>query len=221
MNFKYQIIDTGDGSKTIYLPHLDETYHSHHGALKEARHIFVEAGLHAQKKEEIAVLEIGFGTGLNAIVTIENSKNRKIQYDGIELFPLSKELIDVLGYKSLLDSSLGDFYDGLHAADWNMYVTIKDGFELRKIEVDFTTYEFSRKYDLIYFDAFAPNKQEEMWTVDLFERLYQACNDGAILVTYCVKGVVKRALKEVGFEIEKLPGPKGGKREMLRAWKRA
>lgn len=219
-DFKREIQVTKDGSKTLYIPEMDESYHSHHGTLIESQHIFIDNGLKALNKDAINLLEIGFGTGLNAITSYTYSeKMDHIYYDGLELYPVQKEIIDEIDHERFLNDEEKKAFKKMHDIEWGISHGISDQFTLRKIQSDFTTHEYDRLYDLIYFDAFAPNKQEEMWSVDLFDKLYKSCNPNAVLVTYCVRGTVKRALKEVGFTIEKLKGPEGGKREMLRAIK--
>ena len=218
-HFKKEILKTTDGSNTIYIPEMDETYHSHHGALAESKHIFIETGLKHIDKKIINVFEVGFGTGLNAILTCLAADDKRINYDTIELYPVSADLIDQVEYKALFKEDEPAFFSQLHDCKWDEKVSITDQFNIHKIEADFTKFNYQSKYDLIYFDAFAPNKQEEMWTEELLQKLYDACNEGAVLVTYCVRGTVKRALKKVGFQIKKMPGPVDGKREMLRAIK--
>jgi tRNA U34 5-methylaminomethyl-2-thiouridine-forming methyltransferase MnmC len=218
-HFKKEILKTTDGSNTIYIPEMDETYHSHHGALAESKHIFIETGLKHIDKKIINVFEVGFGTGLNAILTCLAADDKLINYDTIELYPVSADLIDQIEYKALFKEDEQVLFSQLHDCKWEEKVSITYQFNIHKIEADFTNYNYQSKYDLIYFDAFAPNKQEEMWTEGLLQKLYDACNEGAVLVTYCVRGTVKRALKKVGFQIKKMPGPVDGKREMLRAVK--
>ena len=218
-HFKKEILKTTDGSNTIYIPEMDETYHSHHGALAESKHIFIETGLKHIDKKIINVFEVGFGTGLNAILTCLAADDKRINYDTIELYPVSADLIDQVEYKALFEVDEQALFSKLHDCKWEEKVSITDQFNIHKIEADFTKFNYQSKYDLIYFDAFAPNKQEEMWTEELLQKLYHACNEGAVLVTYCVRGTVKRALKKVGFQIKKMPGPVYGKREMLRAIK--
>jgi tRNA U34 5-methylaminomethyl-2-thiouridine-forming methyltransferase MnmC len=218
-HFKKEILKTTDGSNTIYIPEMDETYHSHHGALAESKHIFIKTGLKHIDKKIINVFEVGFGTGLNAILTCLAGDDKRINYDTIELYPVSADLIDQVEYKALFKGDEQALFSQIHDCKWEEKVSITDQFNIHKIEADFTNYNYQSKYDLIYFDAFAPNKQEEMWTEELLQKLYDACNEGAVLVTYCVRGTVKRALKKVGFQIKKMPGPVDGKREMLRAIK--
>ena len=153
------------------------------------------------------------------MLTCLAADNKRINYDTIELYPVSAGLIDQIEYKALFKEDEQALFSQLHDCKWDEKVSITDQFNIHKIEADFTKFNYQSKYDLIYFDAFAPNKQEEMWTEELLQKLYDACNEGAVLVTYCVRGTVKRALKKVGFQIKKMPGPVDGKREMLRAIK--
>jgi tRNA U34 5-methylaminomethyl-2-thiouridine-forming methyltransferase MnmC len=206
---------TADGSNTLYLPELDEHYHSIKGALTESMHIFIHLGLNHSKAIEPNILEIGFGTGLNAFLTLKAAKKekRKINYTSIELYPLSLELIKELNYSS------DTLFYKLHQCEWNKEQIIDPYFTLYKIEGDYTNYTFSNKYDIIYFDAFAPDKQPEMWNPQLFNTLYSIMNKNGILTTYCSKGVVRRMLQSAGFTVERLQGPVNGKREVLRATK--
>lgn len=212
---------TADGSSTLFVPALEEHYHSVKGALTESQHIFINMGLSYSKEESPCILEIGFGTGLNAYLTLLESQNKhqKIYYCGIELYPLSWETICRLNY------STDPLLKTLHSSDWGREVEITPNFILQKEQKDFTSPSFSLSaftkdcFDVIYFDAFSPDKQPEMWNTQLFEHLYVSMNKGAILVTYCAKGEVRRMLQSVGFVVERLPGPPGGKREILRATK--
>lgn len=219
---KREIIETSDGSKTIRIVDLDENYHSGHGALQEAEHVFISAGLKAKLgQSQINIFEVGFGTGLNAFLTaIEVSgSSSTIYYEGIEAFPVQSDEISALNYRSL-KPDFANLYDEIHAVNWEEFQHIHTTFHLKKIKQEIQTFSFEKNYlDIVYFDAFGPRAQEEMWTVTIFEQLYQALKKGGLLVTYCAKGQVKRDLKAVGFDIEALPGPPG-KREMTRAWKR-
>jgi tRNA U34 5-methylaminomethyl-2-thiouridine-forming methyltransferase MnmC len=218
MNF--ELLITKDGSHTLFVPEIDECYHSSHGAIQESKHIFIEAGLKQCAKSKINVLEIGFGTGLNAFLTlIEAEKSQKtIHYTTLELFPIEIEKAILLNYAELLSPQLNHDFDKLHVSNWNENITLNSFFSLNKIQADFTQYDFNEKYDVIYFDAFSPEKQSEMWTQKQFEKLYNCCNFEAILTTYCAKGTVRRAMQAAGFNVERLPGPPG-KREILRASK--
>lgn len=212
---------TADGSFTLYVPELDEHYHSVKGALTESQHIFIDMGLKHSQATNPYILEIGLGTGLNCFLTFLTSKEmgQAIHYTGIERFPLSEEVIDQLDYATLIGKGEKEVYQAIHQAAWNKEVLLSPHFSLHKIEGDFTQYSFLGKYDLIYFDAFAPEKQPEMWEQPLFDMLYELLNPGGILTTYCAKGVVRRMLQAAGFTVERLAGPPGGKREILRATK--
>ena len=213
---------TADGSYTLYVPELDEHYHSVKGALTESQHIFIDMGLKHSPVASPRILEIGLGTGLNCFLTLLTAAEtqRNIHYTGIERFPLNIEVIQKLDYPSLINQGHEDDYYAIHEAPWGENVTLSPWFTLHKIEGDFTNYTFENGYDIIYFDAFAPEKQPEMWEQSLFNGLYKALNKGGILTTYCAKGVVRRMLQTAGFIVERLPGPPGGKREILRATKK-
>lgn len=209
---------TADGSATLFVPELDEHYHSVKGAQTESQHIFIELGLTASTADRPRILEIGFGTGLNALLTLEvaEENRRKVHYTGIELYPLSWQVVKQLGYSD------SPFFETLHTVAWEEDNVITPYFTLRKLQADFTntkegTIGFTPPFDLIYFDAFAPEKQPEMWSQELFNQLYVSMNKGGILTTYCAKGIVRRMLQAAGFTVERLPGPPGGKREVLRA----
>lgn len=219
-----EIEQTQDGSSTLFVPELNEHYHSTKGAVTESQHIFIRMGLEHCAVPSPHVLEIGFGTGLNAFLTLLSGERQKrsIHYTGIELYPLDEELVGQLGYPSLIAPEKADLFHALHQAAWNQPTCITSSptpFTLHKIKGDFTQYHFSGAYDVIYFDAFAPEKQPEMWEPALFNRLFSLLNPQGILTTYCAKGVVRRMLQTAGFEVERLPGPPNGKREMLRATK--
>ena len=203
---------TEDGSATLFVPELDEHYHSVKGARTESQHIFINMGLKASAAPQPHVLEIGFGTGLNALLTLEAAEQdaRPVHYTGIELYPLAWEEVDALGYSN------NPLFKQLHTAPWEEDVKISPHFTLRKIKMDAISDKWlSLNPDLVYFDAFAPEKQPEMWNEQLFRSLYVYMNTGGILTTYCDKGVIRRMLQAVGFRVERLPGPPGGKREIL------
>lgn len=212
---------TADGSQTLFVPQLDEHYHSVKGALTESLHIFIHSGLNESKAEEPRILEVGFGTALNAFLTLVESaeKGRTIHYTSLEKYPLSMDIIDKMEYTKFVDPRFESYYRILHEISWNEWNSITPLFHLRKVETDLTTLSFKEKYDVIYFDAFAPEKQPEMWTQDIMDKIYGCLNPGGIFVTYCAKGVVRRMLQASGFVTERLPGPPGGKREILRARK--
>lgn len=216
-----QIEQTADGSQTLFVPELNEHYHSVKGALAESEHIFIQMGLKHSSVEAPHVLEIGFGTGLNAFLTLltADTDQRNIHYTTLERYPVTPALIEQLTYPELICPERKDDFQALHQAAWNTDVQLTPYFTLHKVETDFTSYTFPATYDVIYFDAFAPEKQPEMWTQSLFDTLCQQLNPQGILTTYCAKGAVRRMLQAAGFTVERLPGPPGGKREILRATK--
>lgn len=205
---------SADGSLTIWVPKLDEHYHSIHGALTESQHVFIDAGLNAIQKKEIHLLEVGLGTALNARLTCEQRKEKQIHYLALEKFPLNKEEIQkVREIGSHKEAEILSIQPG-------QPVEIEPGFTFELSTVDVKVFNKPQPtFDLVYFDAFAPSAQPELWTQEVFQSLFDAMNLGGALVTYCAKGSVKRTLKKVGFQVEALPGPPR-KREMTRAWKR-
>jgi tRNA U34 5-methylaminomethyl-2-thiouridine-forming methyltransferase MnmC len=214
---QYQL--TEDGSHTLYLPEMDEHYHSVHGAVQESRHVFISAGFEACQSQSPRIFEVGFGTGLNALLTaIEAEKSkRKVAYTSVELYPLLPEQAGRLNYGTMLDAD--SLFADLHDAAWNEWYSISPWFDLKKVETDFSVMQMpENEYDLIYFDAFAPNKQEDLWKPEIFDRLFHSLKPGGVFVTYCAKGVVRRMLQSSGFLVERLPGPPG-KHEMLRGKK--
>lgn len=209
---------TADGSSTIYVPELDEHYHSVKGALTESMHVFVGSGLRRCAKAAVRVFEVGYGTGLNAALTALNADGRRVDYYSVERYPLSAA--DAVAYADTLgDPTVADMLRRLNSAPWDGAVSVDELFTLHKIEGDLATVSLPDDIDVVYFDAFAPEKQPEMWDEGVFSRLHEAMADGAVLTTYCAKGVVRRRLQAVGFTVERLPGPPGGKREILRATK--
>ncbi len=218
-----QIVVTKDGSSSIYLPAFNEHYHSSHGAVQESRHVFMEMGWKpvAEKQDEISILEVGFGTGLNAFLVLqeclENSA-KHVVYTSPEAYPVSVEDAEKLNYA--VDPASKENFLRLHRAAWNTGETILPNFTLEKLNT--TLQEFSpaeNSFDLVFFDAFAPRVQPELWTEEVFAKLFRAMKPGGILVTYCAKGDVRRNMIKAGFTVERLPGPPG-KREMLRATKK-
>jgi tRNA U34 5-methylaminomethyl-2-thiouridine-forming methyltransferase MnmC len=210
-----QII-TADGSPTLYVPEMDEHYHSVNGAIREARHVYMDAGLNQCPKTTIRVLEMGFGTGLNAFLTAEEAERRNIQvmYTTLENNPLSDNIVDKLHYAPGKEA----LFRKIHRVAWGTFVSVTAHFTLQKIRTDFREFTYSGNYDLIYYDAFAPDKQPEVWSQALFDAIYNATNPAGILTTYCAKGLIRRRMQQAGFSVERLPGPPG-KREMLRARK--
>ena len=207
---------TADGSHTFCAPAINESYHSIHGAINESTFIFIEQGLRACSKTPVSVLEIGFGTGLNALLTAleANRASKKIDYSTLELYPVPVQNALQLNYPQLLENA-GELFEKIHRAPWETAVEINPFFVLHKIKTDFTTYPLKGMYDVIYFDAFSPEKQPEMWCESCFQKIMDHCNPDAVLTTYCAKGTVRRVLQKVGFQVERLPGPLG-KREILR-----
>lgn len=214
------IQQTDDGSHTLFVPSMDEHYHSVNGAIQESKHVFIEAGLEVIQKEEVHILEIGFGTGLNAFLTLQYAalNGKRIHYYTIERFPLEIELIEKLNYGEQIWPEKKDLFLKLHQVPWNEPVVITEDFILHKIEDDSNTVTLPDGIDLIYFDAFAPDKQPEMWNQVIFDSLYEHALPGAVIVTYCAKGDVRRSMQTAGFVMERLPGPPG-KRHMLRGKK--
>jgi tRNA U34 5-methylaminomethyl-2-thiouridine-forming methyltransferase MnmC len=221
---KREIITTKDGSKTIHLPEWNENYHSHHGAVQEALHVFIKSGLEfiSASKMKLSILEVGFGTGLNAILTFKHGIENQlsIQYHGLEAFPVSSDEIDLLDYISLSEiHEHKSIYQLMHSLSWNENNAISANFELLKSKIMLADYKaVPEKYDLVYFDAFGPRVQPDLWEKAIFSELFKSLKSGGVFVTYCAKGQVRRDLLEVGFNVEKIPGPPG-KREMLRATK--
>ncbi|QXP53759.1 MULTISPECIES: tRNA (5-methylaminomethyl-2-thiouridine)(34)-methyltransferase MnmD [unclassified Cellulophaga] len=217
-----KIITTSDGSTTIQIVDWNEQYHSIHGAIQEAYHVFIKKGLSLYKDRAIAILEIGFGTGLNALITYIEAQNfnLKIDYTGVEAYPVSPEEIKQLNYIAQLEAQKfeGEF-DTMHTSEWEKTVEISSTFSLLKQQKDFMQITDKAAYDLIYFDAFGARVQPELWTEEIFKIMYAALNINGVLVTYAAKGSVRRAMLSVGFEVERLDGPPG-KREMLRATKK-
>ncbi len=222
---KREVVITGDGSSTIHLPEWDEQYHSKHGAIQEAYHVFIKHGLQhvydLGNTKKIAILEIGFGTGFNAFITLLEADKLKlsIDYFGVEAYPVAKDEIEQLNYPKQLQASKDEeFFKKLHAVSWNESHEISNYFSLTKQNRFFSEINDKALYNLIYFDAFGARVQPELWTEKIFQKMFDALIDGGVLVTYAAKGSVRRAMQAVGFTVEKLPGPPG-KREMLRATK--
>tara|TARA_R110000868_G_scaffold291085_3_gene551428 strand:- start:6734 stop:7417 length:684 start_codon:yes stop_codon:yes gene_type:complete len=223
-----KIVITGDGSSTIHLPEWDEQYHSKHGAIQEAYHVFIKHGLqffldcNMDFDKPISILEIGFGTGLNAFITMLESEKLGIStdYTGIEAYPVVMDEIHQLNYPTQLHVTNGDkLFELLHLSHWDTQQQTVPYFTLNKQKKFFSEIKDTNAYNLIYFDAFGARVQPELWTESIFQKMYNALKDNGVLVTYSAKGSVRRAMQAVGFKVEKLPGPPG-KREMLRATKR-
>lgn len=226
---KREIIVTADGSTTIHIPEWNEQYHSKHGAIQEAYHVFIKQGLqhacHAERNSNVdlplSILEIGFGTGLNTFITLLEAEklNQNINYVGVEAYPVLGDEISKLNYTKALKAENSDsVFKTIHDITWEEKHQITDTFSLTKRQQFFSEIEDQSCFDLIYFDAFGARVQPDLWTESIFKRMYEALKPNGVLVTYSAKGSVRRAMQSVGFSVEKLPGPPG-KREMLRATK--
>lgn len=240
---KREIVITADGSSTIHLPEWDEQYHSKHGAIQEAYHVFIKHGLHyfcnseqseesqrkkidvtsssVEKYHNISILEIGFGTGLNAFITLLEAKKLKIfvDYFGVEAYPVLMDEINQLNYSEELNvEDKSSLFNKLHEVSWEEFHKVTSYFSLAKQKRFFSEIKEENCYNIIYFDAFGARVQPELWTESIFQKMYSALKIKGILVTYSAKGSVRRAMETVGFKVERLPGPPG-KREMLRATK--
>jgi len=243
-NMKREIIITADGSSTIHIPEWNEQYHSKHGAIQEAYHVFIKYGLHqlchpelvsgsikknqsnvtssaVEKSQSISILEIGFGTGLNAFITYLEAEKLKlnINYVGVEGYPVASNEIKHLNYLSELKAERkAEVFQNMHDSNWEKPFNLSKNFKLTKQQKMFHDIDDVNKFNLIYFDAFGARVQPELWTEALFQKMYTALKSKGVLVTYSAKGSVRRAMQSVGFTVERLPGPPG-KREMLRATK--
>ncbi|MCO6461570.1 MAG: tRNA (5-methylaminomethyl-2-thiouridine)(34)-methyltransferase MnmD [Saprospiraceae bacterium] len=212
---------TKDHSPTLFSDRFQAFYHSTHGALTETEHVFIKAGLEKviEKSSFVSILEIGFGTGLNAFATITaKPENIGIHYTALEKYPLRSNEVKLFMNALHLTDSEKEVFRKLHQCRWNITEKIETGFDLLKLETDFLDFKSHQSFNLVYFDAFAPDVQPELWTITFFEELYLMMKSGGVLTTYCAKGYVKRNLKAAGFILEALPGPPG-KREMTRATK--
>ncbi len=215
-----EIVITGDGSHSIYVREMDEHYHSTYGALAESTHVFINAGLNCISKKEIRVFEMGFGTGLNAFLTFMQTAGTgtRVRYTGIEKYPLPKEITSELNYPDFFPPGSREVFGKIHDCAWNQAIEIRKDFHLVKIRGDIAASNIADKFDLVYFDAFAPEKQPGLWTTDIFRKIYDSMLPGGILTSYASKGEVRRSMASAGFRVEKLPGPPG-KREFVRALK--
>ena len=223
---KRKIVTTGDGSTTIQITDWNEQYHSMHGAVQEAKHVFLKMGLDFWMNENpdqnsLHILEIGFGTGLNALLTLIHTEKSSVNllYEGVEAYPVSSEELAQLNYLEAADAQVFEaVFEKMHQTPWEQTEIITEAFQLKKRKQTFETLEDQDQHDLIYFDAFGARVQPELWEEPIFEKMYCALKAGGVLVTYAAKGSVRRAMQAVGFKVERLPGPPG-KREMLRAVK--
>lgn len=216
-----EIIRTKDGSTTIHIKDWDECYHSKHGAIQEAQHVFIKNGLALYQNQSVSILEIGFGTGLNAFITYLESKKLglEINYVGVEAYPISISELSAMNYVSELNADdKNAIFNLFHESNWEEKVVIDPFFTITKRQQFFEEITDCEQYDLIYFDAFGYRVQPDLWSTSIFKKMHTALRPGGKLVTYAARGVVKRSMIEVGFTVEKLPGPPG-KREMFRATK--
>jgi tRNA U34 5-methylaminomethyl-2-thiouridine-forming methyltransferase MnmC len=196
----------------------NESYHSLNGAIRESDHVFIEMGLSAINQKKVRIFEMGFGTGLNALLSWNYSVSSKIRihYKSIDLYPLERDITQNLNYPDLVGEGSQDRFAKIHAARWGVITKLDKRFFLEKIHANLLEYDHNEKYDLVYFDAFSPTKQPELWSSDVFRKILTAMSPGGLFVTYSSKSAVRRALQAAGFHVEKLPGPPG-KREMIRA----
>lgn len=217
-----EIIQTKDGSNTLFVPELNETYHSTNGALQESLHVFIKEGLLYRNLKNIKILEVGFGSGLNALTTFVSAADSglRVNFTSLEAYPLEWDSVAKLSYTEL--DGMGKHHDvfrKMHSCSWDKNIPISVNFSLRKLNLKLQDITFENAFDLIYFDAFAPQIQPELWTNAIFQLVFKSLRSKGVLVTYCAKGSVKRSLKAVGFELQSIPGPPG-KREMIRAVKK-
>jgi tRNA U34 5-methylaminomethyl-2-thiouridine-forming methyltransferase MnmC len=222
---KREILITSDGSTTIHLPDWDEQYHSKHGAIQEAYHVFLRAGLDivSTSAKKIEILEIGFGTGLNTFITFLEGRDKQLEIDyvGVEAYPVAAVEVLKLNYVEELKATADqDIFDKMHALPWEEKQEISKEFQLTKRKQFFQDITDTEAFDLIYFDAFGAKNQPELWTEAIFLKMFDAIRKDGVLVTYCAKGSARRAMQAVGFIVERIPGPPG-KREMLRATKKS
>ncbi|RZJ51783.1 MAG: methyltransferase domain-containing protein [Flavobacterium sp.] len=219
---KREIIKTLDGSTTIHLEEWNESYHSKHGAIQEAKHVFIKNGLSLFEDKPVSILEIGFGTGLNAFITFLESqqKKQKIDYVGVEAYPVNAEEVLAMNYVEELNAlEFDNIFEKMHKTEWDIKTEICDLFSLTKRKQFFDEINDFEIFDLIYFDAFGYRVQPELWSTEIFQKMYNSLKPNGVLVTYAARGVVKRSMISVGFTVEKLAGPPG-KREMFRAFKK-
>jgi len=217
-----EIKKTADGSVTIFLPDWEESYHSKHGAIQEANHVFIDKGLHFVNKTKLSVLEIGFGTGLNALLTLIEAKTKNwfINYVAIEAFPIRPNEVEALNYIDTLHlQTFQQNFKKLHTCDWEISHPINENFMFTKNQILFEEITYKNQFDLIYFDAFGYRVQPELWSEPIFKIMFDALNHEGVLVTYACRNPIKKAMEAAGFITEKLPGPPG-KREMLQAIKK-
>ena len=215
-----EIVLTGDGSHTLRAPQFDEIYHSFHGAIEESMHVYIRAGLAACPLSDMHIFEMGFGTGLNALLSWKYADENKVHmhYTALELYPVPDNVISQINYGKLLPG-YAEKFTMMHQAEWNKEIELSENFTLTKLNQSLTDIALSKdQFNVVYFDAFAPSKQPELWTAAIFKKVYDVMAVNAVLTTYCSKSIVRKDMMSVGFRVEKLQGPHG-KRDMVRAWK--
>ena len=217
---RVHVVETTDGSQTLSIDGGIEHYHSTNGAIAEALHVYIDAGLAPFAGREVNVFEVGFGTGLNAMLAYQFAvcNATKVNYTSVERYPLPLNIVEKLTYPEQVELDREKYFNALHSAPWNSKVELDPCFTLQKVEVDLDEYSPSAEIDVVFFDAFAPDLQPQLWSLQVFERIYKTMNAGGVLVTYSSKGFVKNNLRESGFDVKRLPGPKG-KRHMILAQK--
>ena len=217
---RVHVVETTDGSQTLSIDGGIEHYHSTNGAIAEALHVYIDAGLAPFAGREVNVFEVGFGTGLNAMLAYQFAVCNaiKVNYTSVERYPLPLNIVEKLTYPEQVELDREKYFNALHSAPWNSKVELDPCFTLQKVEVDLVEYSPSAEIDVVFFDAFAPDLQPQLWSLQVFERIYKTMNAGGVLVTYSSKGFVKNNLRESGFNVKRLPGPKG-KRHMILAQK--
>lgn len=215
-----ELVVSDDGSHTLKIPALKEHYHSHRGALRESEHVFLRMGLDQfPSVSNVRILEVGFGTGLNALLTGLRKGKRTVHYTTLEPNPVEDEVIKVLNYTTIVpEKNAEKIFSSIHNAEWDDLSLVIDGFTIQKLQCKLEDFIAEQPLDLVYYDAFAPHAQPELWEPIIWQRLFAMMKDGGILVTYCAKGQVRRDMQGAGFTVERLPGPPG-KREMIRATK--
>lgn len=219
-----EIILTADGSHSISIPEMGVTYHSSHGAIQESMHVFIESGLRYineknKQSASLSIFEMGFGTGLNALLALaEAEKNQQpVYYETIELYPLERPTFELLNYCDHLQrTDLAPLFKLLHESEWDKTIDITPYFKFKKIQTSLINFSTTQLFNAVFFDAFAPEKQPDLWTTEIFKKLYDHMLTDAVLTTYCSKSIVRKAMVEAGFKVEKIPGPPH-KREMVRA----
>lgn len=218
---KKEVVITSDGSSSIFLPDWNESYHSKHGAIQEANHVFIKSGFEFVFQNPLHILEIGFGTGLNALLTLHQSiiQTREVFYTGVEAYPVADDILNVLNYSDIVEKDQSSrFFTTMHKVSWEKFHQIHANFHLCKKQQFIHEIDDEEAFDLIYFDAFGYRVQPELWSADIFKKMGMALKPGGVLVTYACRSSIIKAMTESGFKVQKLAGPPG-KREMLRAFK--